>query len=56
MNERIRIDLIVEGISQGEEWRCGLEFDYSNPEAFFAVLYELVQKITLPVWKSHQRQ
>ena len=34
-NENIRIDLIVEGISQGEEWKCGLEFDYANPEAFF---------------------
>ena len=33
-DERIRIDLIVEGISQEEEWKCGLEFDYSNPEAF----------------------
>ncbi len=34
-NENIRIDLIVEGASQGKEWRCGLEFDYSNPEALF---------------------
>ena len=34
-NKNIRIDLIVEGISQEEEWKCGLEFDYSNPEAFF---------------------
>ena len=34
-NDNIRIDLIVEGISQGMEWKCGLEFDYSNPEAFF---------------------
>ena len=34
-NENIRIDLIVEGINQGKEWKCGLEFDYSNSEALF---------------------
>ena len=34
-NENIRVDLIVEGISQGKEWKCGLEFDYANPEALF---------------------
>ena len=34
-NENIRIDLIVEGISQGNEWKCGLEFDYASAEAFF---------------------
>ncbi len=33
-SKNIRIDLIVEGMSQGEEWKCGLEFDYSNSEAF----------------------
>ena len=32
---KIRIELIVEGISQGEPWKCGLEFDYANQEAFF---------------------
>lgn len=34
-NKNIRIELIVEGISQGAPWKCGLEFDYSNQEAFF---------------------
>ena len=34
-NKNIRIELIVEGISQGEAWKCGLEFDYANQEAFF---------------------
>ncbi len=34
-NKNIRIELIVEGISQGETWKCGLEFDYANQEAFF---------------------
>ena len=33
--DNIRIDLIVEGITQDEAWTCGLEFDYANPESFY---------------------
>lgn len=33
--DNIRIDLIVEGITQDETWTCGLEFDYANPESFY---------------------
>jgi ABC-type transport system involved in cytochrome c biogenesis ATPase subunit len=32
--QNIRIDIIVEGISDGKAWECGLEFDYANEEAF----------------------
>ena len=31
----IRIELTVEGISDGTPWKCGLEFDYSSPEGLF---------------------
>jgi predicted ATPase len=31
----IRIDIIVEGVSQGKHWKCGLEFDYANEESFY---------------------
>lgn len=32
----IRVAIVVEGVSQsGEEWRCGLEFDYVNRESFY---------------------
>jgi AAA15 family ATPase/GTPase len=34
-NQNIRVDIIVEGISQGKEWVCGLEFDYANDEVFY---------------------
>lgn len=34
-NQNIRIELIVEGIRRGKEWKCGLEFDYSNRESLF---------------------
>ena len=31
----IRVDVIVEGVSGGNEWKCGLEFDFSNEESFY---------------------
>ena len=31
----IRIDLIVEGVSNDRGWACGLEFDYANEESFY---------------------
>ncbi|MEW5938608.1 MAG: AAA family ATPase [Chloroflexota bacterium] len=33
--QNIRIDIIVEGLSDGKEWKCGLEFDYANEESFY---------------------
>ena len=34
-NQKILIDIVVEGISHGKEWQCGLEFEHSNNETFF---------------------
>ena len=31
----IRIDIIVEGVSDDRAWTCGLEFDYANEESFY---------------------
>lgn len=31
----IRIEILVEGVSDGKSWKCGLEFDYSNTESFY---------------------
>jgi len=31
----IRIEIIVEGITEGKNWRCGLEFDYANDESLY---------------------
>ena len=28
--DNIRIEIIVEGVTDGKSWRCGLEFDYAN--------------------------
>lgn len=29
----VRIDVVVEGVTGGAEWSCGMEFDYSNEES-----------------------
>ncbi|MCK4625387.1 MAG: AAA family ATPase [Phycisphaerae bacterium] len=31
----IRIDVIVDGITNDKAWSCGLEFDYNNEESFY---------------------
>ena len=33
--QNIRIDIIVDGITEGKSWSCGLEFDYANEESFY---------------------
>ncbi|MBI2502472.1 MAG: AAA family ATPase [Candidatus Latescibacteria bacterium] len=35
VTSNIRIDIIVEGITDDHEWKCGLEFDYANEESFY---------------------
>lgn len=31
----VRIDIIVEGVTDGRAWTCGLEFDYANDESVY---------------------
>jgi hypothetical protein len=33
--KNIRIDIVVEGVTEGKAWECGLEFDYANEESFY---------------------
>ena len=33
--KNIRIDIIVEGVTNDRSWQCGLEFDYANAESFY---------------------
>ena len=33
--QNVRIDIIVEGVTKGKAWKCGLEFDYANQESFY---------------------
>ena len=34
--QNIRIDIIVEGVTDGKNWQCGFEFDYANQESFYS--------------------
>jgi ABC-type taurine transport system ATPase subunit len=31
----ILIEIVVDGVTEGTAWRCGLEFDYANEESFY---------------------
>ena len=33
--ENVRIEIIVEGVTQDRKWECGLEFDYANEESIY---------------------
>ena len=33
--QNVRIDVVVEGVSEGQRWACGLEFDYANEESLY---------------------
>lgn len=33
--KNIRVDIVVEGVTEGRVWSCGLEFDYANQESFY---------------------
>ena len=33
--QNVRVDIIVEGVTDGKGWQCGFEFDYANQETFY---------------------
>ncbi|MDX9956349.1 MAG: AAA family ATPase [Anaerolineae bacterium] len=33
--QNVRIDIVVEGVTEGQPWECGLEFDYANEESLY---------------------
>ena len=35
ITQNIRIDIIVDGITEENPWSCGLEFDYANDQSFY---------------------
>lgn len=40
----IRIDVIVEGVTLGRAWSCGLEFDYANDESVYCRPLRLTER------------
>ena len=49
--ENVRVDIVVNGIANGREWVCGLEFDYANEESFYCRPLRTVngQRARMPV-------
>ena len=45
----ICIDIIVEGVTAGKKWECGLEFYYANPESFYCRPFRLSETERMPV-------
>jgi len=39
--QNIRVDIVVDGVTEGREWKCGLEFDYANSESIYCRLLRL---------------
>ena len=31
----VRVEIVVEGVTGGQSWTCGFEFDYANPESLY---------------------
>ena len=45
----ICIEVIVEGVTEGKEWKCGLEFDYANEESFYCRPLKLPDGKRMPI-------
>ena len=58
-SEQIRIDIIVEGVTEDKSWRCGFEFSYANEESFYCrplrVTEENGQRMPVPPAASQVR-
>lgn len=51
--QNVRVDILVEGITEDHAWSCGLEFDYANEESFYCRPLRLddsgqPQRMTIP--------
>lgn len=47
--ENVLVDIAVEGISRGEVWTAGFEFDYANEESFYCRPLRLGEAERMPV-------
>ena len=46
VTDNVRIDIIVEGRTNGNDWKCGLEFDYANEQSFYCRPLRLTEEET----------
>jgi energy-coupling factor transporter ATP-binding protein EcfA2 len=42
--QNVRIDVIVEGVTEDRAWECGMEFDYANEESIYCRPLRLTEK------------
>jgi len=55
--QKIFIEVILEGVSQGKSWRCGLEFYYANEESLYCRSLRLskTERMEVPTEASELR-
>ena len=47
--QNIRMEIIISGVTAGQQWECGLEFDYANTESFYCRPLRLSETERMPV-------
>lgn len=58
--ENVRMEVLVEGVAEGRQWRCGFEYDYANEESFYCRPLRVdsgtsVQRMEVPLEASSVR-
>jgi len=58
--QNIRVDILVEGITDDQAWTCGLEFDYANEESFYCRPLRLddgsqPERMSIPAWATQAK-
>lgn len=51
--KNVRVELIIEGVTDSKSWQCGLEFDYANEESIYCRPLRLIdekdsQRMSIP--------
>lgn len=49
ITQNIRVEIIVDGVTKGKAWSCGLEFDYANEESFYCRPLRAVDQGRMPI-------
>jgi hypothetical protein len=47
--QNVRVDITVEGVTEGTAWVCGFEFDYANEESFYCRPLRISKTERMPV-------
>ncbi|MCJ7578344.1 MAG: AAA family ATPase [candidate division Zixibacteria bacterium] len=47
--QNVRIGITVEGVTEDKLWKCGLEFDYANEEAFYCRPLRIANQKSMPI-------